>query len=398
MAPNKKNTVECPECGEKFDIADRLRAHIETEVHSELSETIRSEMEEKFEKQLASQSEEDEEQRQALDEKVREQRSELKDLRKTKIKLEDLEETTKIEIDEATAKAIRETKRNLNQELEETISERVKEENAKKELENEKLQEQLNRQNKKIKELETQRTTSHGELEGEVLELAVEETLNQLFPRDSISEVKKGKYGADVHQNVFSDTGISAGKIIWECKKHKNWSKSWVTKLRQDAIDASADTMVIVSTTLPDGMASFGKVDDVFVCMYHEVPIVAELLRYAVLRVSQEKNREENMMTIQERVREYVSGPEFSMVMQGVMKAYEAFEDDIRTEEQYMKRKWKSRRGYLRNVIDSMTSMIGKLEHLGGGEFDVMKEISFEQPPIDLLPTPRDDEEDDETD
>ena len=48
-----------------------------------------------------------------------------------------------------------------------------------------------------------------------------------------------------------------------------------MTKLRQDAIDASADTMVIVSTTLHDGMASFGKVDDVFVCMYHEVPIVA---------------------------------------------------------------------------------------------------------------------------
>ena len=390
--------MECPECGAKFDIADRLRAHIETEVHGELSETIRSEMEEKFEKQLASQSEEEEEQRQALDEKVKDQRSELKDLRKTKIKLEDLEETTKLEIEEARAKAVRETKRNLNQELEETISERVKEENAKKELENEKLQEQLNRQNKKIKELETQRTTSHGELEGEVLELAVEETLNQLFPRDSISEIKKGAYGADVLQNVFSDTGMSAGKIIWECKKHKNWSKSWVTKLRQDAIDASADSMVIVSTALPDGMASFGRVDDVFVCMYHEVPIVAELLRYAVLRVSQEKNREENMMTIQERVREYVSGPEFSMVMQGVMKAYEAFEDDIRTEEEYMKRKWKSRRGYLRNVIDSMTSMIGKLEHLGGGEFDVMKEISFEQPPIDLLPTPSDDEEDDETD
>ena len=395
MAPNKKNTVECPECGEKFDIADRLRAHIETEVHGELTETIRSEEKEKFEKLLASQSEDDEEQRQALDEKVKDQRSELKELRKTKIKLKDLEETTELEIEEARAKAVRETKRNLNQELEETISERVKEENAKKELENEKLQEQLNRQNKKIEELETQRTTSHGELEGEVLELVVEETLNQLFPRDSISEIKKGKYGADVLQNVFSDTGISAGKIIWECKKHKNWSKSWVTKLRQDAIDASADTMVIVSTTLPDGMASFGKVDDVFVCMYHEVPIVAELLRYAVLRVSQEKNREENMMTIQERVREYVSGPEFSMVMQGVMKAYEAFEDDIRTEEQYMKRKWKSRRGYLRNVIDSMTSMIGKLKHLGGGEFDVMKEISFEQPPIDLLPTPRD--EDDET-
>jgi hypothetical protein len=54
-------------------------------------------------------------------------------------------------------------------------------------------------------------------------------------------------------------------------------------------------------------------------------------------------------MTIQERVLEYVSGPEFAMVMQAVMQGYEAFEENKRKEEQYMKRQWKACRDYLRD-------------------------------------------------
>ena len=41
---------------------------------------------------------------------------------------------------------------------------------------------------------------------------------------------------------------------------------------------------------------------------------------------------------------------------------------------------WKARRGYLRNVIDSVTSMMGRLEHLGAGDFEVMHEIDNGRP------------------
>ena len=62
------------------------------------------------------------------------------------------------------------------------------------------------------------------------------------------------------------------------------------------------------------------------------------------------------------------------------MEAYELFEDVLRKEEQYMKTRWRKRRGYLRNVIESVTSMLGRLEQLGAGDFDVVESLDFSQP------------------
>jgi hypothetical protein len=51
-----------------------------------------------------------------------------------------------------------------------------------------------------------------------------------------------------------------------------------------------------------------------------------------------------------------------------------------------MKTRWKARRGYLSEVIDSITSLAGKLEYLGAGHFEVMQEIGSQAPPA--LPEP----------
>ena len=453
---NQEASVTCPHCDKQFNVADRLRAHIEAEVRNDIHEkaekaaaefkkTLEKELKSKLdshrldskreqailEKRLSKQAkdltglretkleltelkgtidvevkearakavtearkkfadeleglvdkrvEEESEKQKVLEQQITQQRKELNGLRKHKIELADLKETREIELEEAKAEAARQAKRQLNQELDERINERLKEETADKELKIGKLKLQLQRQNTKIEELEEQRTASHGELEGEVLELAVEDNLRNLFPRDGINEVKRGAFGADIEHSVPSPNGAVAGKIIWECKKHKRWQDEWVATIRKNAIEYGADTMVIVTSTMPDGMESFGMVDDVFVCRYHEVSVVSALLRYAVLRASGERAREQHMMTTQERVLEYVSGPEFAMVMKGVMQAYEEFEDDLRKEEQYMKTRWKARRGYLRNVIDSVTSMMGRLEHLGAGDFEVMDEIDGSAP------------------
>jgi len=441
--------VTCPNCGVKFDVADRLRAHIEAEVRSDIHTSVREKMETEFEERMASEKEESERQQETsekkidkqvkeiallraskielselkatmevevkearlkaiaeervkfdlklnelvekrldeehdkkkvLEERISEQRKELTDLRKATIELDDLKASREIELEEVKSEATRQAKRQFNRNLDEKINERLKEETADNELEIGKLELQLERQNSKIKELEEQRTASHGELEGEVLELAVEDTLRNLFPRDGIKEVKRGAYGADIEHSVPSPGGTVAGKIIWECKKHKRWNNEWVATIRKNAIEYGADTMVIVTSTMPEGMDSFGRVDDVFVCRYHEVRVVSALLRHAILRASGERVREQHMMTIQERVLEYVSGPEFAMVMRGVMQAYEEFEDDLRKEEQYMKRRWTARRRHLRNVIDSVTSMMGRLDQLGAGDFEVMDEIDGSAP------------------
>ena len=378
--PAHDTAVTCPDCGSEFDIADRLRSHIESEVRAELRDSIRSEIEEQYESKLALQQSDLKQEKTELEDKVKEQRDALKSLRKSKLELDDMRENQKIALAEAKAQALREAKTQMNDEFDEKVNRKLKEETADKDLRIGKLELQLERQNSKIKELEEQSNSTHGELEGEVLELAVEAILRNLFPRDGINEVKRGAYGADVEHAVPSSSGSTAGKIIWECKKHKRWNEGWIPTIRKNAIEYGADTMVIVTTKMPDGMENFGVVDDVFVCRYHEVAVVAELLRHAILRASDERVREKHMMSIQERVLAYVSGPEFAMVMRGIMSAYEDFEDDLRKEEQYMKRRWSARRGYLRSIIDSVTSMMGRLDHLGAGDFEVMNEIEDDRP------------------
>ena len=450
----EEGTVTCPDCGAKFDVADRLRAHIEAEIRSGLQASARAEMEQELEARLSSEQKETERQQAALEKRlgkqtkeltslrgakveltelkgtievevkeakakaaadarkkfedeleglvdkrveeesgkqqvlehqITQQRKELNGLRKDKIKLANLEETREVELEEARAKAAREARKTLNQELDEKIAQRLKEETAERDLKIGRLELVLERQNSKIKELEEQTTARHGELEGEVLELAVVDTLRNLFPRDDINEVKRGAYGADAEHSVRNPVGATAGKIVWECKKHKRWHNDWVGTIRQNAADCNADTMVIVTTAMPDRMESFGRFEDVFICQYHELPIVAHLLRHAILKADIERIREEHMLTIQERVVEYVSGPEFALVMRSVIEAYQNFEDDLRREEQYMRKRWKARRGYLKNVIDSIMNMAGKLEQLGAGDYEVMLELGGEEPPINLL-------------
>src|SRR3989338_9928648 len=72
------------------------------------------------------------------------------------------------------------------------------------------------------------------QIQGEVLELQIEELLKQEFPFDDIEPVPKGIRGADVIQTVKTQTGRPCGMILWETKRTKNWSDSWLQKLKDD--------------------------------------------------------------------------------------------------------------------------------------------------------------------
>ena len=361
---------EARAAGEK-SVKDQLKAAqaAASKAHTQL-EDIKEDYEEKIAKARAD------EQKSAKDEV----KKALASAKEAESKLEELKEDQEIALKKAEREAARQAKRKMDLELDELVNERLKEARGDDEIKLEKLRLELERRDKKIQELEEQRTASHGELEGEALEQATEQTLRNLHPLDLIAEVKRGRFGADIEHTVRNNSGATAGKILWECKKHKQWQDGWISTIRKNSIEYGADTMVIVTTTMPDGLETFGELDGVFVCRYHETAVVSTLLRHAILRVSGERTRELHMQTIQERVLEYVSGPEFSMVMQGVMEAYELFEDDLRKEEQYMKTRWRKRRGYLRNVIESVTSMLGRLEQLGAGDFDVVESLDFSQP------------------
>ena len=126
----------------------------------------------------------------------------------------------------------------------------------------------------------------------------------------------------------------------------------------------------------------------------HELDVVAELLRHAILKASAVTTREKHMETIQEKVLNYISGDEFKFVMENILTAYRQFDDTIRTEEQYMKKVWRKRRKLLREVIENLANMIGTLDALGAG--DSVKHLGFDGP--DLLGSGDEDNESDDED
>ena len=370
--------IECPHCGESFDVSEQMKANIEKSVRSAITSQVRDEMESTYKQRLNDRLESKNDELRHLQESFEQLKSESKELKNAKRDLEKLREEQEDLIEDEVRKARREEKKRLNAELEERISERLKEGLGDKEITIKELQLSLERQAKKIKELQDAASRSHSELQGESLEKAALETLSNLYPLDTLKEISKGAYGADIEQFVRTNLGSTAGKILYECKFAKNWKDEWIQKIRTDG--TGFDILVVVSTVLPEGMETFGKIDDVFVCRFHELEVVSNLLRFAVLRTDSLKTREKHKESIQERVVNYISGEEFSFVMTNIMNAYSEIDESIRKEEKYMKTAWKTRRERLQTVIDSMTNMLGTLEAIGGAQFSLP---GFDRPQLE---------------
>lgn len=116
---------------------------------------------------------------------------------------------------------------------------------------------------KQIEELKRRAEQGSQQLQGEVLELELENLLRSKFPFDAIEPVPKGEFGGDVLHRVVGMGGQPSGTILWESKRTKNWSDGWLTKLREDQRTAKAEIAVIVSQTLPKGVETFEIVDGV---------------------------------------------------------------------------------------------------------------------------------------
>ena len=143
--------------------------------------------------------------------------------------------------------------------------------------------------------VEAQRKADQGsqQMQGEVLELAIEEGLRRAFPLDTIEEVKKGQRGGDVLQHVVTRTGQTAGTILWETKRAKDWSLQWIPKLKEDmrGCGATLGILVTMPSAVPEGMASRpgirSCIDGVWIVVWPVALQLAEALRAGALDVPQ---------------------------------------------------------------------------------------------------------------
>ena len=201
--------------------------------------------------------------------------------------------------------------------------------------------------------------------QGEAAEIILEETLATAFPIDEFVPVAKGVSGADVRQNVMGQNGI-VGSILWESKRTKNWTASWLAKLRDDQRTSGCEVAVITSHALPEGVDSFGLVDGIWVCAPRYAVPLATSLRHGLIDVAGAKGRALGQETKMEMVYDYLTGTQFKQRVDAIVERFEDMQDNLRKERVFIEKQWVLRAKQIDLVIASTVGMHGDLQGIAG--------------------------------
>lgn len=201
------------------------------------------------------------------------------------------------------------------------------------------------------------------QLQGEVLELEIEELLAAAFPLDGIEPVRKGARGADVIQTVRLRSGTACGSIVWETKRAENWSNAWVAKLKDDQQAAGGELAVLVSTAFPAGVNEpMVMHDGVWLVRPDLVRALAEALRTVLIESQRQKSISAGKGESMEALYNYITSAQFAQKVRAVVDAYQQMRDDLEKEKSAMQRLWKKREGQLERITSNMLGMCGELQ------------------------------------
>jgi hypothetical protein len=277
-------------------------------------------------------------------------------LRKRQRELEDKERALELE-----------TERRLSEELkkvEDTITSRLQEQHRLKDAEKDKTIADAKRQ---LEEMKRKMEQGSQQTQGEVLEIDLEERFRREFAFDEIEPVSKGVRGADILQIVKTQSGRTCGKILWETKRVKNWSESWVQKLKDDQGDAKADIAVLVSEALPAGFHHFRQMSNgVWVTDVPSALSLALALRMVLIQVSNAKEAESGKDDNKDLIYRYVTGPEFRNRVTTIIEGFRGIKEELESEKRAMQRIWEKREKQVERIISNTAGMYGDLEGLAG--------------------------------
>ena len=216
-----------------------------------------------------------------------------------------------------------------------------------------------------------------GQLQGEVLELEVEEVLRSAFPLDLIEPVAKGKRGADVIHRVMTPTGQTCGTVVWESKRAANWSEAWVGKLKDDQQEARADVAVLVTTALPkDIREPFALYGGIWVVRPEAMRPLGETLRVLLVELQKAKATKEGRQEKMALLYDYLSSPHFVQKVRTVVESFVAMKNELDAEKSAMQRIWKKREMQLERVTVNMMGMCGELQAIAQNALPQLDDIA----------------------
>jgi len=289
------------------------------------------------------------------DAKLAEAQQAQAELIKKQRELDDAKRELELTVERRVQAGLEETRVKARQEAEEGLKLKVMEK-----------EQTINAMQKQIEELRRKAEQGSQQLQGEVLELELENLLGARFPADMIEPVPKGEYGGDILQRVHNLSGQRCGTILWESKRTKNWSDSWLAKLREDQRAAKAEIAIIVSQALPREVETFALIDNIWVIHPKAILPVAMMLRHTLVEITSARQSSEGQQTKMELVYQYLTGPRFRQRVEGIVEAFSTMQEDLDKEKKTITRQWAKRETQIERVMQSTVGMYGDLQGIAG--------------------------------
>lgn len=372
--------IKCPKCDNEFPLTDALKQQFQEQAIA----TLKAEFEK--EKQELKISVTRDVREKALKEQkleIQSRNEEIGELKENNKRLTDqltqMNKTLRI-LQQKDEQRELEYQKKLNQDREKIKEEIGKSESEKHRLEVAELNKKLADTQKALEEAQRKAKQGSQQLQGEVLELDLEELLIRSFPKDEISEIGKGARGADVKQVVLNPRGYKCGVILWESKRQKNWSDGWLVKLKSDLRSEGADIPVIVSEVLPEeAKKGIGDKNGVYICSPTFILPLARLLRMRLLEVAFQKAVSANRTEKSQMVYSFVTSNEFRQQIEAIVEVYTDAKEQIDREKRAFEKQWKQRETQLERLLMGTANIYGKLHGIAGSAIPQVKGLELPQ-------------------
>ena len=376
--------IKCPNCGHQFEPNESIREEIEKELRSKAADWQKKKNEE-FQLRL---DDEKKKLQQSLEENIRKNISgdfenKLKLLEQNnkeneeKLKLSRQKELEFLKMQQELLNKENELDIKLQKmlmeernKLQDIIRKEESNKNSLKDTENQlrlkELEKQLEDQKKLADEMRRKSEQGSMQLQGEVQELALEELLRTAFPYDTITEVGKGVRGADCIQTIRNNFGQECGKIIFESKRTKDFTKEWIDKIKADMRSQGAEVAVIVTQAFPKDMNQFGEKEGVWICSFAEVKPIVQMLRDGIIKISAALKSQDNRGDKMHLLYDYLTNREFAEQWQAIREGFMSMKLSIQKERDAMERLWKQREKQLEKVLLNAAHVRGSIEGIAG--------------------------------
>ena len=232
---------------------------------------------------------------------------------------------------------------------------------------------------RQVEDLRQKLSQGSQQLQGEALELILEDVLGRAFPLDGIDPIRKGVNGADILQRVQEPSGLECGSILWETKNAKKWTPAWLTKLRDDQREAKAAIAVIVAEAMPPNSVNPTQIEGVWVCSRATAEGLGMALRAGLVDLAKSRQASDGLQGKAERAYEFVTSTEFRQRISGMVDPLVNLRKSLDKERTAMERIWKTREEEITAVVRGLSGLYGTFQGIAGSTLPTLPALDLPQ-------------------